>query len=259
MDQTARIVDRAPSRALIASIALPGMGQIYNGELFKGTCYFILFVLIPLVLVRLTMVLPDKLLLYGILTSFAGAVAVYATSVADAWTTASRRGAGYALKRYNRGYFYALLCLGGSITISFSLVSLVQNDIVQFCSIATGSMEPAVFPGDFVIIDKTGKEAVPVQRNDIILFRYPDDRSKLYIKRIAGLPGDSVPIDNGSKAFVPHGTVFVLGDNRAHAVDSRSFGPVPQNDILGRARLIYFSLEPRTGKVRFGRINKVLP
>jgi signal peptidase I len=256
MGTTTIIGNRDKVKALIAGIAMPGLGQFYNGEIFKGVCLFSLFIFIPLLLLRITIALPDSLLIAGAIVSFFGAVGLYIFAIVDAFRTAASSGAGYVVKSFNRWYFYALLWCIGAVWVAGAMVGYSQRNIVMFCRIATSSMEPAVTQGDFVIFDNTAGEKTSPKKNAVVLFRYPDDRSKLYVKRAAGLPGETLSIGNSSPVIVPHGHLFVLGDNREHAEDSRKFGPVPLRDVIGKARIVYLSLGPNG--IRWERIGKRL-
>jgi signal peptidase I len=256
MNTSTTIVNRDKTKALIASIIMPGLGQIYNGELFKGLCFFSLFLILPLSLLRIAMALPDSLLMIGIIVSLLVTFGLYTVGIIDAYRTALSKGTGYMVKAYNRWYAYALLWCIGAFWVSGVFVGYAQKNIVMFCRIASGSMEPAVRPGDYVIFDNTAGEKISPKKGAIILFRYPDDRSKLYVKRIAGLPGDTLLLDGLAPLIVPHGHVFVLGDNLKHAVDSRVFGPVPLGDMIGNARQVYFSIGPKG--IRWERMGKRL-
>ena len=122
--------------------------------------------------------------------------------------------------------------------------------------IPTTSMEPAVLPGDRILADKTAYRRMAPKKGNIIVFVYPDDRSKQFIKRIEALPGDTIPSPDGTKLTVPHGFVYVLGDNRENSHDSRHFGLVPLRDVIAKARQVYYS----SGKdgIRWSRIGTSL-
>jgi len=139
-------------------------------------------------------------------------------------------------------------------------------------------MEPTLFVGDHLVVNKTMYGAKEPERNDIVVFRYPEDRSKDFIKRIIGTPGDRIQIQgrqifingqlyddkygyydekagNPNRSFgpvvVPKDHYFVLGDNRDHSLDSRFFGFVASSDLKGKALYIYWAKDR-------GRIGKYL-
>jgi len=92
------------------------------------------------------------------------------------------------------------------------------------------------------------------QKGDIIIFVFIDDRSKRYMKRIEALPGDAITLADGTRQMVPHGSIYVLGDNRENSNDSRKFGFVPLSDVIAKVRQIYYS----SGEdgIRWNRIGK---
>ncbi len=123
------------------------------------------------------------------------------------------------------------------------------------------SMEPTLHDGEFVIVNKLAYRFGSPQRGDVIVFRYPRDPEQEYIKRVIGLPGDRIRIVNGhvyvndqlidepyvasapryqSEWSVPEDSVFVLGDNRNNSSDSHNWGPVPLENVIGRALFVYW-------------------
>jgi signal peptidase I len=124
------------------------------------------------------------------------------------------------------------------------------------------SMQPTLHEGEFILVNKLAYRLGDFQRGDIIVFHH--DAMEDYIKRVIGLPGDTVdvrgeqvyinnqlidepyiaapPHYNGSWT-VPEGQIFVLGDNRNQSSDSHSWGFVPVNSVVGRALVIYWPLQ----------------
>jgi signal peptidase I len=169
-------------------------------------------------------------------------------------------------------------------------IFLVVRSVVQNFRVEGRSMEPTLRNGQYLLINKAtywrvdgrvferlapGAEASadnggarghylfgPPQRGDIIVFRYPKDRSRDFIKRVIAVPGDVVEIKNGTVYIngqalqedytaaapnypmaperVPPGSYFVLGDNRNNSSDSHVWGLVPEDHIIGRAWLSYW-------------------
>jgi signal peptidase I len=141
--------------------------------------------------------------------------------------------------------------------------------VLQPHRIKGSSMDPNFFDGEFLLTDKVTYRFGKPKRGDVIVFKAPPAKEEEYIKRIIGLPGESVSIKvnkiyiNGKKLdekyldpalptsggyflqegdikIVPPDEYFVLGDNRLHSSDSRAWGFVPKQDITGRAWLIYW-------------------
>jgi len=153
-------------------------------------------------------------------------------------------------------------------TILWALVIalLIRYFVIEGYYIPSGSMEPTLVPGERVLVAKFIYHFTEPQRGDIIVFRYPLDSRKNLIKRIVGLPGETIKIENGlvyingvplegelfarpyydagyygqGEKVIPEDSYFVLGDNSSNSDDSRFWGYVPRKNILGRAFLVYW-------------------
>ena len=202
-----------------------------------------------------------------------------------------------------------------AVVIAVVLALVIRAFVVQAFKIPSGSMEDTLLIGDHILVNKFayGLQVprpamisffgmrVPffetrlyrtwgtLRRGDIIVFRFPGDRTKDYIKRVIGLPGDTVEVreravyvngrmlhepyavhkgsylgrgalagDNFGPYVVPPGRVFVMGDNRENSYDSRFWGTVPMRDIKGKAFIIYLSWDGKAHRLRWGRFFKVL-
>ena len=148
----------------------------------------------------------------------------------------------------------------------------IRTFLIGPYKIPTGSMIPTLLVGDRIFVDKISFRFKEPERGDIIVFKYPMDRKKDFVKRVVGLSGEKVEIKDGqalingkkietpdsfSQRFyynrsewdygkegqvidVPPGHFFVLGDNSAASSDSRNWGFVPRKDVIGRAVLIWW-------------------
>lgn len=115
------------------------------------------------------------------------------------------------------------------------IVMPIRLYIAQPFIVSGDSMVPTFNSGDYLIIDELTYNFVrEPQKDEVIIFRYPQDPSKFFIKRIVGLPGEAVNVD-GKEWQMGEDEYFVMGDNRLFSLDSRSWGPLPKENITGRA------------------------
>lgn len=189
-----------------------------------------------------------------------------------------------------------------SIVIALILALFIRTFIVQAYKIPSGSMIPTLLVGDYLLVNKLSfgirnpikddflyRWGLP-KRQEIVVFTYPQDKKLDFIKRVIGLPGDTVeiinkkvfvngkplkepyvqftdktiypkeisPRDNFGPVKVPKGYIFVLGDNRDQSYDSRFWGFVPIHSLKGKALIIYFSWDSEKGRIRFSRIGNFI-
>jgi signal peptidase I len=177
-------------------------------------------------------------------------------AIVDAYRKAGTIEASPLATGYHRWYFYLAIWLLGFVLIPDSVLGYVKDNFIEAFKIPAGSMEPGVLKGDRVLADKTAYRRMAPKKGDIVVFFYPDDRSKFFLKRIDGLPGDTITLADGSKQTVPHGFIYVLGDNRGNSLDSRNFGFVALRDVVGKVRQVYYS----SGEdgIRWSRIGAAL-
>ena len=146
---------------------------------------------------------------------------------------------------------------GWLLVVGALLIGLALIFAVEPVRVSSNSMSPTFAAGDQVLIDKVTSRAHHPRRRDIVTFHIPGSHEQL-IKRVVGVAGDTVGLEDGvlvvngahlTESFVdysqmdatyfgpvtvPAGMVFLLGDNRANSVDSRTFGPVPVKAVTGR-------------------------
>lgn len=117
--------------------------------------------------------------------------------------------------------------------IAILIVVPIRLWIAQPFIVSGASMEPTFDSGDYLIVDELSYNLRKPQKGEVVVFRYPLDPSKFFIKRVAGLPGETIEI-NEKKITLAENEYFVLGDNASASSDSRIWGPVPENLIIGR-------------------------
>lgn len=150
------------------------------------------------------------------------------------------------------------------VIIALLIVVPIRYFVFQPFFVRGQSMEPNFHNGDYLIIDELSYQFRNPQRGEVVVFKYPGDPSQRYIKRIVGLPGETVKIES-SRVYVlqdndfqlldedyltdfiqtpgdmqitlARDEYFVLGDNRPLSADSRRWGPLPEEDIIGRVFL----------------------
>jgi signal peptidase I len=188
-----------------------------------------------------------------------------------------------------------------SIIVAVILALFIRTFTVQAFKIPTGSMKENLLIGDHLLVNKLvyspsfgpledrimGKR--PIRRGDVVVFKFPEDPTRDFIKRVIGLPGETVEIrnkqvlvdgkpivepyvhfieqplrpddpeyglrsdsirDNWGPQAVPAGQLLVLGDNRDNSRDSRFWGFLPEDQVKGRALLVYWSYEARDDEYR---------
>jgi signal peptidase I len=141
------------------------------------------------------------------------------------------------------------------------ILFLVINAISARIRVDGFSMEPTLRNGEFVIVNKLAYRLGQPTLGDVIVFHYPRDPEQEYIKRVIGLSGDEVRIAGGqlfvneqlipepyissparydSEWTIPENSLFVLGDNRNNSSDSHNWGPVPMENVIGKALFVYW-------------------
>jgi signal peptidase I len=193
-----------------------------------------------------------------------------------------------------------------SICVAVILALFVRTFVVQAFKIPTGSMENNLLIGDHLLVNKfvfaptlTGVENTllpidPIRRGDVIVFKYPEQPDRDFIKRVIGLPGETIelrnkkvyingkpldepyvhfifpPDENGESSeaslpdfdptrsygpvMVPERHYFMMGDNRDNSQDSRYWGFLPADYVKGKALFVYFSFGDNTADGLFGSI-----
>ncbi len=162
-----------------------------------------------------------------------------------------------------RKVLWSILEMLETIAIAVAAVILVRTFVAQPFLVSGSSMIPTFQNGDYLLVDELTYHFRAPERGEVIVLKYPKDPSEYFIKRVIGLPGETVIIQSGHVTVVDQGKkivlnepyidqpmvaqsftetlgpneYFVMGDNRNYSYDSRSWGPVPSSDIVGVVRL----------------------
>ena len=189
-----------------------------------------------------------------------------------------------------------------AILVAVVIALFIRTFVVQAFKIPSGSMKQTLQIGDHILVNKfvygikipyLRKTIIPIknpQRGDIVVFKYPVDPNKDFIKRVVGIPGDVIeirdkqlyvngqkvnheygvytdprilpanvrPRDNFGPVTVPVRSLFVMGDNRDESFDSRFWGFVDYKALNGKAFMIYWSWDKENFGVRWGRLGNLL-
>ncbi|ADD67292.1 signal peptidase I [Denitrovibrio acetiphilus DSM 12809] len=162
-----------------------------------------------------------------------------------------------------------------SLVVAVVIAMIIKGLLLQTYTIPSESMYDTLKVGDFLILNRLAYKFSEPERGDVVVFEYPLDPGKDFIKRVIGTPGDKIKLvdkvvyvngepqdepyrkineqtplpgavttkDNFEEFTVPEGKYFMMGDNRDNSYDSRFWGFVPESKIKGKALLIYWSLE----------------
>lgn len=190
---------RQPWRATLMSLVLPGLGQLYNGQVEKAIWLFLGFAIMSMPMITLAaLYLPAPLTVPTLALSLVLALTLWIGGMIDAWRTAQRANH-YLIKPWQTGATYFLvLILCDFIGLPLITMYMREHQVEPF-RVPSMSMEPSVKNGDYFFADKRyncpGCKA-SVARGDIALFANPNNRTQIYVKRIIGLPGDHVQVQN---------------------------------------------------------------
>lgn len=191
---------------------------------------------------------------------------------------------------------------GEAILIAVILALFIRTFVVQAFKIPSGSMKPTLLVGDHILVNKfiygvklpfSDITLIPVKdpkRGDIVVFEFPEDPEKDFIKRVIAVAGDTVqirnkkvyindkpmddpygthldphsirgearPRDNFGPVIVPANSLFVMGDNRDHSYDSRFWGFVNLPAVKGKAFIMYWSWDKENTGIRWRRLGRLI-
>jgi len=265
-----------PVIALLLSLITSGLGQVYNGKLKRGILFFLI---IEFLFISIYVSSGLRFKFNGLILFFAFDfifLGFYIYVLLDAFRGINPLRV-TVRKPYHRWYFYVAISAVAILLNEFILTPILP-DIKNFKSywISSKGMAPALVVGDRLVADRKIYKKDKPKRGDVIIFEYPEDPSKDFLKRVIGLEGEKVEIVNNKvyiddkliddpwgyfesseetkylKEFwnfgpvvVPKDSLFVLGDSRQSSLDSRIFGFVDPTKVKGKALYIYWAKNKR--------------
>ncbi|MHC4557784.1 MAG: signal peptidase I [Planctomycetota bacterium] len=181
--------------AIMFSLIMPGLGQVYCGKLARGLVFTFLNIL-PIPIITGLFLFSNSLMLMQITIALilAGGM-IQLTAIIDSACLANRMRADYQLKDYNRWYVYLLLVLivsGGTIGSGLYL----RNQGLEAFRVPAASGYPTIVPDDRILANKLAYKNNDPERGDLVVFKNPEDRRINYIKRVVAIAGDTVEIKN---------------------------------------------------------------
>ena len=279
---------RDPKVAALLGFVWPGVGYLYAGHGIRGVLLLLLLPVVESGILLLAVLIPMAVVCVAIPAAIT--LALHVLFARDAARAARGFPANRPVPRFSRWYScLAAVVLGAGPNVLW--VHAYRTTFVEAFKIPTGAMKPTILIGDHLLVVKWAygwrdpvlgrliSEVNRPKRGELLVFRFPEDRSRAFIKRCIGLPGETVevrgtavlvggrPLKESYVQFleapfasdleleqadpgvswgpqtVPADMYFVLGDNRDNSLDSRFWGFVPQEDLLGRAAVVYWSYE----------------
>lgn len=274
---------KEPLLAVLLSVVLVGLGQIYSSRVLRGVSFLAIRVL--LIAAGLYFILSPNVKINSYLYLFLlGSLVFQIFVIVDSYFCARDYNKANRLKREISALKRAALIAGIVFCAlifnpSHAIPLYIRANIVQAVAVPDAAMAPVLLKGDSVFVDKALYKKFEPSRGDVVVYRQPDKAGNTYISRVIGLPQETVEIKNGkvfineailhepqavSKIYydnrgtkgqegslvrVPEGSYFLLGDNSGSSKDSRFFGCIAKGSIVGKAYKIFLPLN-RSGAVK---------
>ena len=274
---------KEPWVTLFLNAIFPGLGQIYAKRTIRGIVIIgVAFLLLCIAFIgALFLVNPDVVLTKTFVISGIVVIILVITftifTLIDGWICVRKYNISNNVKQANMTFrivaIVACLILFFTPATHTPIAAYIRNSVIQAFKIPSHGMAPTLQIGDRIFVNKRAYLTVMPQRGDIIVFKNPQDMKKSFLKRVVGLPGETLEIKDGKviingnaveskfhyynagdygkeseKIEIPLNNYYVLGDDSESSRDSRHFGFIPSKYIIGKATKIYWPLE-RSGKI----------
>ncbi len=274
--------------AVLLNVPVPGLGQFYNGQAAKGILFFFSFWVIGALSLLAMIWLPFPP--YNIAIPVLILMSAYLFIMTDGIITTRKLGDTYQPKDHNKWHTYLIVIAIAVFGVQPVLWYATRSTLVQAYQVTVKSMLPILMRGDYILVEMFTYYFKNPERGDVIVFKFPPDEERDFIKRVIGLQGETIelrnnqvfvdgsplrepyaihlknqfssdihsPQNNFGPLTVPEQHLFVLGDNLDHSYDSRHFGFLARSKIKGKARTIYWSWDPDIKQARWERIGRAV-
>ena len=260
-----------------------GLGHIYAGYAKRG---IILYISQYLLILICYLILLNFLSIISLILILILGLIYFVFCLVNVIKLTKENTVNYEPKKYNRWYVYVLLLLFIFLIPQPITPETVKNNIFQAYKIPAGSMKPTLLIGDRIFVKTDFASKSDVKKFDLIVFPFPENPSKDFVKRIIAVEGETIEIknkkiringipikeiygihndssiipkrDNMNSVKVPEGSLFVMGDNRDNSYDSRFWGFVKASDVIGKVYSIYWSWDKEKNEVRWNRIGQIV-
>lgn len=230
MNESTVTTGRSPLVAVLLSLLATGLGHIYCGRIVTGLVLFLASLLLAPVAVVVAWTGFSILSMACLALAIMAVIGAYVSSVIGAWRLARRSPGAYELRDFNRPIVYLLFILVAMTYPVFAIVTLRANVLEAFY-VPTGGMAPNVVAGDHILVNKLAYRLRAPERGDLVVFRSPKDRRLTWIKRVIGLPGDTIEL-RGNVVFlngrplerdrVPSSSLGEIGEHLDGAVEEEA-------------------------------------
>ena len=270
----AELRSKEPLLAVMLSLLLPGLGQVYSNKAKRGLILLAIDIILGMIfyayffnpVTRVTFVTIVSVI---IIVTFGFYIHFDAYKCAKELNINNNLAGNYAKGKRVLIVFGIIFLVFVFNPFGFLVASYIKKNFVQSFKLPSDSMRPTLFSGDAILVDKRIYKKSDPSRGDVVAFISPQDKRKLFGKRIVGLPGETLEIKEGKilinavpvtqpiigslnyvnrgefaavgkPVTIPRDSYFVLGDNSMASLDSRYWGFVPRRDLIGKAYKIYF-------------------
>ena len=235
------------------SLFAPGLGHLFLGELRRAVVFYAVF------LVGLAVGLVSFLMVPAAPMNVVFAVAIWLPCYLGPALHASRTAqVGELMHLSEAPWRLVVVALIAATLVGNGYNFAIRMVVAEAVKADSRSMEPAILVGDRVMVNKLSYVFGKIEKGDVVAVSVPEaPQPEIVFKRVVGLPGETVEV--GDEAVtVPDGRYYVLGDRRERSQDSRDWGAISKDEIVGRASRVSVSLDPEARSIRWSRTGSIV-